>query len=110
MTTPTRKPDGYIAYFKGDASRYGEFNAGKYVPVCLKREDLEREYGANSSWQIRPIWLSTEPPITPGLIAEIVECIKEFQCCIEQGFVVDEDGSVKTLLSKLEKEKEPVGE
>lgn len=73
----TPKPDGWIAEYEGDATRCGEFNAGKYIPVCINKNDLDREYGNNPAWTIKPVYFSDTPPVGKVDVAKLISLVAE---------------------------------
>lgn len=92
--------DGWIAEYNGSAERYGEFSAGKYIPVALNQQELIREYGNNSAWQIKPVCLVD--PAEYERLLKVQEWAKNMQAAWQRDRDITPRGLLTHWLGKLQ--------
>lgn len=83
------KPDGYCAWHL-DSGHMPINDDGDIVIITdLERAALSYLHSDNSpagkrlrreGWQIKPVWLSTEPPVSKEVLDDLLTAIEDFKC------------------------------
>lgn len=68
MTKPEKQPDGMVHYHPKYGWYWPKLNSDNLTNL--------KSYG----YQLKPVWLSTEPPVSREVLEDLLTAIEDFKC------------------------------